>query len=418
MSVGIGLLLRLVKDKASPIELTNKGVVAKWFEGEEVEVYNYINEHFRDYNKVPNLKTIEAETKISLSKRKIADEPLDYWVDSLEERFLRNTTVKSVKEIQKAAQKGDMGTMISVARSMTWALTRHDPNTRVAQLKDLAGEVLTDHNVRRRSAKMSGITFGFEYLDEVSDGAQGTDTIALVGRPGVGKSYVLFNMALAGHTAGGTPLVVTLEMAGKQTARRMIALKQHVPARMIKHGRLSTMAEEKVRDGIADLRGEAPFYILQGHLGLTVEDLELYISELNPSALYVDGAYLLRTQTKGLSRWDRVSEAAEYLKMLAINCNLPILATYQFNRKGAGDISNIAFSDVIGQLASIVMGLDFVKEEGAQTDFSRWWVDAHRLLLLLKGREGEQGTIELRYNLHRMIIEQERVLSTGSGGHD
>jgi replicative DNA helicase len=408
------LLLRLVKDKASPTELTNKGVVAKWFEGEEVEVYKYINDHFRDYSKVPNLKTIEAETKISLSKRKTADEPLQYWIDSLEERFLRNTTVKSVKEIQKAAQKGDMGTMISAARSMTWALTKHDPNTRVAQLKDLAGEVLVDHNIRRTSHNMSGITFGFEYLDEVSDGAQGTDTIALVGRPGVGKSYVLFNMALAGHTAGGKPLVVTLEMAGKQTARRVIALKQHLPARMIKHGRLGSVAEVKLRDGIADLRGAEPFYILQGHLGLTVEDLELYISELQPTALYVDGAYLLRTQTKGLSRWDRVSEAAEYLKMLAINCNLPILATYQFNRKGAGDLGNIAFSDVIGQLASIVMSLEFVREEGRTNDQSRWWVDDHRLLSLLKGREGEQGEIELRYNLHRMIIEQERV-TTGQG---
>jgi len=177
---------------------------------------------------------------------------------------------------------------------------------------------------------------------------------------------------------------------------------------MIRLGRLSFWGRERLVSDVGRLQdlGGQPFYLMQGSLKTTVEDLVLKVRELRPSALYVDGAYLLRTRSKNASHWERIAETAEYLKMMATEFSIPTLATYQFNRRGPGSLGNIAHSDVVGQLASIVIGIDEEDEEDARTFSSR----QYKILELLKGREGERGTIRMVYDMNRMQISQESVI--------
>jgi hypothetical protein len=97
------------------------------------------------------------------------------------------------------------------------------------------------------------------------------------------------------------------------------------------------------------------------------------------------------------------------MKMLATQFNIPAIATYQFNRRGAGDIGNIGYSDAIGQLASIVCSIDDEEQEKGHED-TVWSARSYKLLTLLKGREGEKGVIRMLYDMHRMLVEQESVL--------
>ncbi len=226
------------------------------------------------------------------------------------------------------------------------------------------------------------------------------------------NSYILMNMANYAYDHGETPLVATYEMAPVQCARRILALRTHVSATTIRLGRLSYWGREKVLTDIGrlgDMSGR-PFHLMQGTLKSTVEDLVLRVQELRPTVVYVDGAYLLRTASKNASRWERVSETAEYLKMIASEFAIPVIATYQFNRKGAGTLGNIAYSDAIGQLASIVLGIDDEDVDGdkGKTTFA---ARVYKQLELLKGREGERGTLRLLYDMERMFITQDAVLS-------
>ena len=115
--------------------------------------------------------------------------------------------------------------------------------------------------------------------------------------------------------------------------------------------------KDRLEEGSREIQamGERPYYILEGSLHSTVEDLAMRIQELKPTVVYVDGAYLMQTRNRHRSRWERISEVAEFQKMLAKEFNLPVIASWQFNRKGPGSLGNIAFSDVVGQLASIVV---------------------------------------------------------------
>jgi len=146
--------------------------------------------------------------------------------------------------------------------------------------------------------------------------------------------------------------------------------------------------------------------LMQGTFNTTVEDIFIRVKELRPTSLYVDGAYLLRSKNKNQARWERVTETAEFLKLIASEFNIPTISTYQFNRKGPG-LGNIGYSDAVGQLASIVIGIE-EDEAVAQTS---WGAKQTKLLTLFKGREGERGQIRILYDMEHMQIRQQEIVS-------
>lgn len=226
------------------------------------------------------------------------------------------------------------------------------------------------------------------------------------------NSYLLFRMALSAWEAGYTPAVVPLEMSVFQTGRRILALRSRLSAKMIRLGQLSTLARDRLGSVVDELReiDDRPFHLLHGSLRSTADDLALKCQELKPDILYVDGAYLLKTKSFTHSLWERIAGAAESLKMVAKDFDIPIVSTYQFNRrgrsrKGGGDLGDIGGSAAIEQLASIVCAM--FDEEGDVSRGRNWSAQEIKLLRILKGREGERGLVRLVYDMARARIEEE-----------
>jgi hypothetical protein len=79
---------------------------------------------------------------------------------------------------------------------------------------------------------------------------------------------------------------------------------------------------------------------------------------------------------------------------LAEGLNIPVVQSFQFNReaskKNMGEVGleNIAGSDAIGQLSSVVLGL--FEDEGIETALQR-------KIRVLKGRNGEQGEFSINW---------------------
>jgi hypothetical protein len=74
---------------------------------------------------------------------------------------------------------------------------------------------------------------------------------------------------------------------------------------------------------------------------------------------------------------------------------VPVVISYQFNRevkKGAKaanvGVENIAYTDAIGQLSSVVLGL--LQDESVETMMQR-------RIEILKGRSGEQGSYDINW---------------------
>lgn len=406
MSVGLGLLHNLISEQRSITALHRAGIQAEDLAATELEVYNFLSSHLHIYGTTPNLETVEREAGMKFPA--FPAEPLGYWIDKVLSRSRIRLILERTKDAQDYAGDGDVEDAEEVLQTLWANLSTKRRGEQVLRVTDVLSNIIDDHDKRQLRARLTGIPFGFPYLDGITDGAQPGDTIALVGRPGTGKTYLCLSFASFAYDLGGSPLVVTMEMTPTQCVRRIVALRSNVPAMRVRLGRLSFWGREKMLTEISSLNelGEdRPFWIYQGSLASTVEDLVNWVRDLRPSALYVDGAYLLRTRQRFAARWERVAHTAEFLKGIAGDFNIPVVETYQFNRRGPGSLANIGGSDAIPQLASIVMGLD--DEQKGRT--AAWGGRSYKTLNLLKGREGERGKMRILFDMDRTKITQEMV---------
>lgn len=413
MSVGLGLIDRMIKEGLGVAILDEKGITPSMFRGkEETKVLAYVKKHFVKFGKLPTLKTIRSETKVQFPT--FPDEPLNYWVAGVKSRRDSFVIADLSRKMQDAVSMGRMDEALNYVRGLYIEVGIQKYGSKIHQYSEVAREVLQRHDRLQLSTEISGISFGIPYVDQISGGAQPGDSIAIVGRPSAGKSYFLLQMCLSAFLTGKTPLLVTLEMPAVQCVRRMLSLRNNVTINMLRTGKLSYWARKKIeKDCEALALGKRLFPIFEGSLNSTVDDLILRVQETRPDALYIDGAYLLRIAGKPLARWERITECAEVIKGVSKDFDIPTLATYQFNRKGPGSLANIGGADAIGQLASIVLE---IKDEGEDEDDSDLEVRSfssprtYKLLGVLKGREGERGQVRVIYDMSRMIIQQESVI--------
>lgn len=411
MTVGLGLIKSVIEHSRPLSSIAEEFGVdpGEMLIGDEKKVFDFVSDHFLTYGKLPEIKTVEVECKIRFAN--LEKEPPGYWANRVTSRYRANMLISTLKEAKALATSGDFEKAFDCVASMVSTLTMAKGIDRIYTLGAVATSVLEAHDKRQRSHKLSGIPFGLEFLDEISDGAQGGDTIALVGRPGVGKTYLLFKFALSAFSGGYIPLLTSHEMAVYQCARRLVALISHTPATSIRLGRLSFWGRNRLQTNIGELiNSVTPLYLLQGSLETTVESIGTRVQEIKPHIVYIDGGYLIHMAQKHTSTWERVAAVAGYIKALSQSFNIPFVVTYQFNRRGPGSLGNIGHSDAVGQLASIVMSIEN-DDEGAAIS---WNALFFKLLTLMKGREGEKGKMRLLYDMERMNISQESVIAGNS----
>ena len=151
--------------------------------------------------------------------------------------------------------------------------------------------------------------------------------------------------------------------------------------------------------------------LIEGNMGLSVTDIMFKVQEYRPDVLYVDGMYMLKPSTGSANRqrWELVMNAVEELKQLALTESLPVVVSTQFAKKGVKDgMEGIGYSYSIAQAASVglsIENMDNNEDTGQCTDTT-----IYKMLRVLKGREGENGSIRLKYDMYRSTIEEDGVI--------
>lgn len=208
---------------------------------------------------------------------------------------------------------------------------------------------------------------------------------------------------------GGTPLFVSMEMNHVAIGQRLAAMNASKPLTQLLRGMLTTKNFSSLMDKlISNKTKERPFWVVDGELAATVDDVVMLCHQLKPSAVFIDAAYLLGHKDAKMSRWDRISDNAEQIKTkIASKLKLPVGVSYQFSREAAkkkkkGDddaagLEDIYGSDAIGQLSSVVLGM--FEHESVETLIRRR-VD------VLKGRNGETGKFIINWDFHKMDFSE------------
>jgi replicative DNA helicase len=201
-----------------------------------------------------------------------------------------------------------------------------------------------------------------------------------------------------------------MEMSIDQIRTRLAAMITKVPAMKLKHAELTSPSLKKLKSGLLEIQGfGAPFWIVDGALASTVEDIWIRCRQLKPDAVFIDGAYLLKHPTEK-DRFRRVAENAEMIKK-ELTPIAPVICSYQFAKmkkssskqpKEAPTLDDIGYSDVIAQVSSLVLGL--LEADTIETLNTR-------KISILKGRGGETGSVNVNFDADKMefgeIVEED-----------
>ena len=120
--------------------------------------------------------------------------------------------------------------------------------------------------------QVTGVPSGWDDLDKLTSGWQPGDLVILAGRPAMGKTSAVMNMAENAAIRHNIPVAVfSLEMSKEQLALRMLCSASEVGMHKVRTGYLSNEDWPRLTTG-AGLLTQAPIYIDDSPAQSVLED--------------------------------------------------------------------------------------------------------------------------------------------------
>jgi replicative DNA helicase len=404
-NLGLRALRRIVEDQKA-LDWHKHKVSESLFISGEVEVFTWVNAHLTKFHQLPQLETLCSQ--FPEVKELDTPEPFAYYLDHLQDRYayrlINNSNLESQKMLKE--DKNAIKPAVALMEKTIGLIKGQEYRTKIMDVGKESGKLVLAqyHNTLQNDLLAE---FGWPYLDEMTGGALPGDVISYVGRPAMGKTWLILFSALLNWRKGRSVMLTSMEMNILAIAQRLTAMYSKTPISQLKMGGFSSSTYKTFAGGLLEMGQETgKFYVVDGNLAASAEDVYLLASQLGVSSVYIDGAYLLKHSNPRLDRFTRVAENVELMKGATTELEIPTFASWQLNREAAkaqkktgqsAGLEDIGYSDAIGQISSIVLAL--LQEEGVET-LNQRSVD------VLKGRSGEIGKFGINWGFQTMDFNQ------------
>lgn len=236
----------------------------------------------------------------------------------------------------------------------------------------------------------SGLSTGLPSLDKILDGLQRSDFLIVAGRPGMGKSGFLIGIAKhVGLELKRSVAMFTLEMSAEQLLQRMLAMETDIDSQKLRSARLSDSEQELAQHAMTIL-SDARIYIDDTPaitpLQMRTKCTRLQMEE-GLDLVIVDYLQLMAGDLRTDNRVQEVSYISRYLKVMAKELNVPVIAAAQLNRgveqrqDKTPVLSDLRESGSLEQDADIVMFInrpDAGDEKSENRNLAKLAVAKHR----------------------------------------
>jgi replicative DNA helicase len=380
----------------------------------ERPTFDAFNAHVVKYGALPSLNAMQGYTAGTAD---IATAPhadgAAYLYDQIVDRYIKRTSTAIILEARSKMAEPESG---SVRDGFSWLTQQLSKVSLVESGQDIIdlrtySDPFWAGQKKKFIAKYeggAGLQFGWPTMDLGSIGLEAGDVVSYVGRPGMGKTWMLLYSALhAWRVQGKRVAFVTLEMDPRLIIDRIVAMESKVAPGNIMNANLDSKRLELVKQVVSvDWKNaDTPFYVIDGARLGTVHDYAALFKYVGIDALFIDGAYMIENDDKYLGIYQKVGENMKLIKnRLAVDLGIPVIGTYQFNRdaskakKSANvGIEDIGYSDAIGQYSSVVIGL--FEDDNVESMVGR-------TMSVLKHRHGSPTTFRVKWDLLRMDFSE------------
>ncbi len=345
--------------------------------------------------------------------------------------------VISVCQTVAAEGYGDCGEtqpFIDKAEQRLFEIARIPESSTIVALRDAVREafhILTE--ATKRGGGITGIPTGFTQLDRQCAGMHAGDLYIVAGRPGMGKTSFVLNVALnvahvkanvedaaaddfadAAEDSAYAVAFFSLEMPKEQLAARLLASEARVSMSDIRKGTIQRDDWSRLTEAAARLSA-MPMW-LDDTPGLSLMDLRAKVRRLQAEIsrstrdgrapakklglVAIDYLQLMQGRRDAGSREQEISELSRGLKHLAKELQVPVIALSQLNRSvetrnlkdKRPQLSDLRESGAIEQDADAIMFIyrdDYYNQDSEEPGIAE--------VIIAKQRNGPTGTIKTRF---------------------
>jgi replicative DNA helicase len=208
-----------------------------------------------------------------------------------------------------------------------------------ANMRDLLHAVVVELKEKAaRGEKLSGTQTGFSALDKLMGGLHPGDSLVIAARPGMGKSAFALCIALNVVRQGHGAVMFSLEMPSKQLAMRALCADAGVDLAKSRAGLFSptdwTKMTAAVQTGIASRHFiiDDKSSVSLGELRAKAQRAQRDMARAGVSLRVIVVDYLQLIGHKADNREQAIAETSRFLKELAKDLSVTVLALSQLNR--------------------------------------------------------------------------------------
>jgi len=335
---------------------------------------------------------------------------IEYYLDIIVEKFLLRSMIGVCTSSAALCyeEQGDVKTLVDSIESQIFKISESRVSKMLPEIKEqvlLAIDAI--EGMHKNKGALTGLSTGFSFLDQLTDGMHASEMIVIAARPSMGKTALAMN--IAEHVAIDLQKSVgifSLEMSSQQLVQRVLCSRAKVDLKKVRDGFMGSK-DMKNLSRAADALSKSKIYI-DDTAGLSILELRAKARRLKDrhdlSLIIIDYLQLLRSNSRRAqdNRQIEIAEISAGIKALAKELAIPVIVLAQLNREsekrsdGKPRISDLRESGSIEQDADLV-GLLYRAAYFEKDDAIRSEKEGEAELIIAKQRNGPTGEIPLTF---------------------
>lgn len=335
----------------------------------------------------------------------------DSYADAVAEQYtLRKTVASCTEAVSMVYENAEAAEVVDHVQKRLETLRDLRASEQIVTAKK--GVTLLTNYLEERfklQGQRSGVVTGLMKLDQLTDGIQYGEQSVIGARPSQGKTALATTIVRRACLGDQVPtLVVTLEMSIQSLLRRMLSSHTGISLQTIRRGEFSENAF-KAFTAFNALVARSPLYFVDAvsgsSCGRIAAGIRKAVKAHGVKLVVIDYLQKIHADQKHEKRTYEVGSVSGALKGVAVETGVAMLTLAQLSRepdkqKGrAPNLSDLADSAQIERDADTVILLERKRDED----------ETLAKLYVAKQRDGEVGTVELKFNPELVQFENKSL---------
>jgi replicative DNA helicase len=341
---------------------------------------------------------------VELVERTLSTASIDQVARLVMDKYLRRQLIRSGNEVIRLGfdQAKPMEQVLDEAEQQIFAISQEKPSVGLTPTAEILTSTFNEIESRSLGTSVAGIPVNFYDLDAITQGLQRSDLIIVAGRPAMGKTSIVLNIAKNVAQLHKLPVCVfSLEMSKAQLTYRLLSMEVGIESGRLRTGRLQQEEWPLLGQGINTL-GQLPLFIDDkpnaGVLEMRSLCRRLMAEQGKELGLIVIDYLQLMEGTTPDNRVQELSRITRGLKGMARELNVPVIALSQLSRGVESRtnkrpmLSDLRESGSIEQDADLVLMIyrdEYYNPETADRGITE--------VIVTKHRNGPVGTVKLLF---------------------